>query len=183
MKLTTTERLEDFVSQSCQFTKFLDCESVFFYGFAGDSVYLPCVSQTNSNNIDVDALCSGAFSLWYGSSGVDVGHTVSDHYCDILHTWPITILTTEHLSHGFNAIGRVGASILIRRLVNAIKDFPFCCECVQLKLDANSCAVDDKTNSDIPAVNLCDVQKVLEEVQHQFEVWFCDTGRGIQDEY
>ena len=130
----------------------------------------------------MDALCSGAFSLWYGSSGVDIGHTVSDNYRHVPYTRPITILTTEHLSHGFNSIGRVGASKLIRGLVNGVKDFAFGCEGVELKLDANSCAVDDETNSDIPAVNLCDVQKVLEEVQHQFEVWFCDTGRGIQDE-
>ena len=132
----------------------------------------------------MDAFCSGLFCFWNGSAGVDVGHTISHHDADVGNAGTVAIGSGEHLrSHGVEGIGCVGAAITVGDVVDSLKDLDLGSVCVQLELYIVLSAVDDDTHTHIAIVDISNEEEVLDKVFHQFEVWSCDTGGGIQHKH
>ena len=172
------------VPESSQFAELLHSKAVLTGWLAGNAVQLCGVCQSNTDGVDVDAFCSGLFCFRNGSAGVDVGHTISHHNADVGNVWTVTIGSGEHLrSHGVEGISCVGAAITVWDVVNGIKDFNLGSVCVQLELYIVLGAVDDDTHTHIAVVDVGDEKEVLNKVFHQFKVWSCDTGGGVQNKH
>ena len=183
-QLTWTEGRKDLVPECSEFTELLHSKAVLTGWLAGNTIQLGGVCQSNTDGIDVDAFCSGLFCFWNGSAGVDVGHTISHHDADVGNVGTVAIGSGEHLrSHGVEGISCVGAAVTVGDVVDGIKNFDLGSVCVQLELYVVLGAVDDDTHTHIAIVDVGDEEEVLDEVFHQFKVWSCDTGGGIQHKY
>ena len=181
---TWTECSKDLVPECSEFAELLHSKAVLAGWLAGNAVQFSGVCQSDTDGVDVDAFCSGLFCFWNGSAGVDVGHAISHHDADVGNVRTVTIGTGEHLrSHGVEGISCVGTAITVGDVVDGIKDLDLGSVCVQLKLHIILSAVDDHTHTHIAIVNVGDEEEVLDEVFHQFEVWSCDTGGGIQHKH
>ena len=132
----------------------------------------------------MDAFCSGLFCFWNGSAGVDVGHTISHHDADVGNVGTVAVGSGVHLrSHGVEGISCVGAAVTVGDVVDGLKDFNLGIIVFQVELYVVLGAVDDDTHTHVAAVNVSNEEEVLDEVFHQFEVWSCDTGGGIQHKH
>ena len=181
---TCTEGSKDFGSKIPQLAELFYTEQVLVNWLAGDAFQLGGVRQSDTDCIDMDAFCSGLFRFWNGSAGVDVGHTISHHDADVGNVRTVTIGSGEHLrSHGVEGVSCVGAAITVGDVVDGIKDFDLGSVCVQLELYVILSAVDDDTHTHIAVVNVSNEEEVLDEVFHQFKIWSCDTGGGVQNKH
>ena len=182
--LTRTECREHRVSQVSEFIELLHSKAVLIHRFAGDTVQLGGVRQPDTDGVDVDACCSGLFRFRNGSAGVDVGHTVSYHDGHIGNPWTVAIGCCEHLSpHGVESVGRVGAAVTVRNIVEGLKQRYLVLVSVEIKLHVILGAVNDDSHSRVARVYVSDEKEVLDKVLHHQEVVFRDTGRCIQHKH